>query len=120
MEQAYCSINRSDKAAGGSALTIAASLAADPWSLFLFAMKSSMTREKYRGRLVKFFDFVGVEGTSMPERARTFVKISKNDRARLFDTILQFAQMQRERVERKEISLGTLGNYIKALKLFCE
>ena len=83
-------------------------------------MKSSMTREKYRGRLVKFFDFVGVEGTSMPERARTFVKISKNDRARLFDAILQFAQMQRERVEPKEISLGTLGNYIKALKLFCE
>lgn len=68
----------------------------------------------------KFFDFVGVEGTSMPERARTFVKISKNDRARLFEVILQFAQMQRERVERKEINLGTLGNYIKAFKLFCE
>jgi hypothetical protein len=48
----------------------------------------------------KFFDFVGVEGTSMPERARIFVKISKNDRARLFDAILQFAQMQGERVER--------------------
>lgn len=55
----------------------------------------------------------------MPERARTFVKMSKNDRAQLFDAILQFAQMQRESVERKEINLGTLGNYIKALKLFC-
>lgn len=63
MEQAYCSINRSGKAAGGSALTIAASLAADLWWLFLFALKSPMTREKYRGRLAKFFDFVGVEGT---------------------------------------------------------
>jgi hypothetical protein len=47
-----------------------------------------MTREKYRGRLAKFFDFVGVEGTSMPERARTFVEMSKNDRAWLFDSIL--------------------------------
>jgi len=97
MEQAYCSINRSGKAASGSTLTIAASLAADLWWLFLFAMKSPMTREKYRGRLAKFFDFVGVEGTSMPEQARTFVKISKNDRARLFDAVLQFAQMQREK-----------------------
>ncbi len=50
MEQAYCSINRSGKA-GESALTIAASLAADLWWLFLFAMKSPMTREKYRCRL---------------------------------------------------------------------
>jgi hypothetical protein len=108
------------KPAGGSALIIAASLTADSWWLFLFAMKSPMTREKYRGRLVKFFDFVGVEGTSMPERARTFVEMSKNDRAWLFDAILQFAHMQRERVEHKEISLGTLGNHIKALKLFCE
>jgi hypothetical protein len=26
----------------------------DPWSIFLYRMKAPMTREKYRGRLVKF------------------------------------------------------------------
>jgi hypothetical protein len=36
----------------------------DPWSLFLYGMKAPMTREKYRGRLAKFFDFIGfIEGT---------------------------------------------------------
>jgi hypothetical protein len=61
--KAYGQGQQNPKPAGGSALTIAASLAADLWWLFLFAMKSPMTREKYRGRLAKFFDFVGVEGT---------------------------------------------------------
>jgi hypothetical protein len=30
----------------------------DPWSIFLYGMKAPMTREKYRGRLAKFFDFL--------------------------------------------------------------
>jgi hypothetical protein len=30
------------------------------WSIFLYGMKAPMTREKYRGRLAKFFDFVGL------------------------------------------------------------
>ena len=34
----------------------------DPWSIFLYGMKPPMTREKYRGRLAKFFDFIGVIG----------------------------------------------------------
>lgn len=34
----------------------------DPWSLFLYGMKAPMTREKYRGRLAKFFDFIGMTG----------------------------------------------------------
>ena len=36
----------------------------DPWSIFLYVMKAPMTREKYRERLAKFFDFVVLtEGT---------------------------------------------------------
>jgi hypothetical protein len=27
----------------------------DPWSIFLYGMKAPLTREKYRGRLAKFF-----------------------------------------------------------------
>ena len=30
----------------------------DPWSIFLYGMKAPMTREKYRERLAKFFDFI--------------------------------------------------------------
>jgi hypothetical protein len=32
----------------------------DPWSIFLYGMNAPMTREKYRGRLAKFFDFTGL------------------------------------------------------------
>jgi len=43
----------------------------DPWSLFLYGMKAAMTRERYRGRLAKFFDFIGLTEGTMEERAKT-------------------------------------------------
>ena len=33
---------------------------------------------------------------------------------------MNFVVFQKERMERKEISEGTIGNYYKAIKLFCE
>jgi hypothetical protein len=39
-----------------------ASSTMDPWSIFLYGMKAPMTKEKYRGRLAKFFDFIGLTG----------------------------------------------------------
>jgi hypothetical protein len=33
---------------------------------------------------------------------------------------MKFIVYQKERVSRKEISEGTIGNYYKAIKLFCE
>ena len=38
----------------------------------------------------------------------------------MFVSVLRFAQAEKERVEKGEISPGTLRNYIKAVKLFCE
>jgi hypothetical protein len=36
----------------------------NPYSSFIFAMNSPLTREKYIGRLAKFFDFIEItEGT---------------------------------------------------------
>ena len=40
----------------------ASSSTMDPWSIFLYGMKAPMTREKYRGRLAKFFDFIVLTG----------------------------------------------------------
>jgi hypothetical protein len=39
----------------------------DPWSIFLYGMKAPIIREKYRGRLAKFFDFVGLTEGTMEE-----------------------------------------------------
>lgn len=52
----------------------------DPWSLFLYGMKAPMTREKYRGRVAKFFDFVGLTEGTMEERAKTFTERGKKQR----------------------------------------
>jgi hypothetical protein len=32
----------------------------DPWSLFLYAMKAPMTKDRYKSRVAKFFDFIGL------------------------------------------------------------
>ncbi len=37
----------------------------DPWSLFIYAMKAPMTRDKYQTRVAKFFDFAGIPGTTV-------------------------------------------------------
>lgn len=37
----------------------------DPWSSFLYGMKAPMTKENYRGRLAKFFDFIGLTKGTM-------------------------------------------------------
>ena len=57
----------------------------DPWSLFLYGMKAPMTREKYRGRLAKFFDFIGLtDSSTMEERAKAFTERSKKEPEWLF------------------------------------
>jgi hypothetical protein len=42
----------------------------DPWSLFIYAMKAPMTRDRYQTRVAKFFDFAGISGTTLEEKAR--------------------------------------------------
>jgi hypothetical protein len=92
----------------------------DPWSIFLYGMKAPMTREKYRGRLAKFFDFIGLTEGTMEERAETFTQRGKRQPDWVFVNVLRFANVQKERVANGEISPATLRNYIKAIKLFCE
>jgi hypothetical protein len=40
----------------------------DPWKLFLNAMRSPMTRDRYQTRVAKFFDFIGIPGKTSLER----------------------------------------------------
>jgi hypothetical protein len=95
----------------------------DPYSMFLFAMRSPKTREKCTGRLRMFFDFIGIPGDSMVERSKVFCERAKNNdnsRGWAFSSIIQYVQHQKERAERKEITAGTVKNYFQVIKLFCE
>ncbi len=71
----------------------------DPWSIFLYGIKAPMTREKYRGRLAKFFDFVGLTGGTMEERAKAFTERGERQPDWVFLSVLRFAHAQKERVQ---------------------
>jgi len=96
-------------------------LAQDIWSLYLFALKSPVTRQKYKTRLDKFFNFIGLEGNTTEERSNNFIQKYKTEGGQwVFNCILKFMQFHLERVNRKEITGSTIQNYLKSIKLFCE
>ena len=51
----------------------------DPYSLFLNAIKSSETREKYDRRLLLFLDFLKIPGSTMKERCIFLTEDSKKN-----------------------------------------
>jgi hypothetical protein len=54
----------------------------DTWSLYLYALKSPMTRQKYQKRLEKFFDFLGIEGSTVEDKSKKFfqrIQVEEND-----------------------------------------
>jgi hypothetical protein len=94
----------------------------DPWSLFLYAMKAPMTKDRYKTRVAKFFDHIGLDdkGQKVEEKARIFADKGKEDINWAFTSILKFIHFHKERVDRKEISSATVRNYAKSIKLFCD
>ena len=51
----------------------------DHWTLYLYAMKSSVTRDKYQKRLGKFFDFIRLEAGSIEDKSKVFVEKARKD-----------------------------------------
>ena len=92
----------------------------NPWTLYLYAMKSPVTRDKYQKRLGKFFDFIRLEGATIEDKSRVFVEIARKDGNWAFNNIIRFIQFQNSRVIQKEISGATVRNYVKSIKLFCD
>lgn len=89
--------------------------------IYYFALKSAVTRDKYRRRLENFFNFIEVRGESFEDKCNNFCEQSRlkgNEWA--FNVILQFLKFHLERVNRKEITGSTIQNYVKSIKLFCE
>ena len=80
-------------------------------------MRSPATKEKYLIRLGKFLNFLNLQGT-LEDKARAFAEKGKADSTWAFNGILKFIQFQKERFNRKEITAGTIRNYVKSIKLF--
>jgi hypothetical protein len=87
---------------------------------FIYALKTVGSQREYPGRLKKLFIHLGLAGT-LEEQATAFLQLAKqNDSQWLQDTIISFINHHKQRVQRKELSAGTLHNYYCAVKLFCE
>jgi hypothetical protein len=74
----------------------------DPWSLFIYAMKAPMTRNRYQTRLAKFFDFIGIAGTRLEDRARAFAERGENDSNWVLNNIVKFVHFQNNRVNKEK------------------
>jgi hypothetical protein len=98
----------------------------DTWSLYLYALKSPVTRQKYQKRLEKFFDFLGMEGTTVEYKSKSFINRiqfedeNNNNKQWIFNNLIKFMQFHLDKVNRKEITGATVRNYVKSIKLFCE
>jgi hypothetical protein len=93
----------------------------DPFTLFVYGIRSPYTKESYFRRLRSFFDAIDLgRGETFEERCNSFAHRARTDSNWAFSNIIRFLHYQKERVERKEITAGTLRNYVKTLKMFCE
>jgi hypothetical protein len=79
--------------------------------LYLYAIKSPATKEKYLMKLGRFLDFVNMQEVNkkskLEDKARVFAKIGRGDSAWAFNNIIRFIQLQKDRFNRKEITAGT-------------
>jgi len=89
-----------------------------PYENFLFGMKSKETKRQHPHRLDKFLVFLNLQGT-IQEKCTELYKIANENVNAFQANIIRFINTQRERIERNEITEGTVCNYVKAIKLFC-
>lgn len=93
----------------------------DPYAMFIYTIRSPYTKASYVRRLKRFFDFIRFDtGAEFPERCNSFVEKGVKDPKWAFTQVLNFLQCHKERVDRKEITAGTLRNSYKTIKSFCE
>ena len=93
-----------------------------PLYSFMYALKSSEARRQYPKRLKLLFDYLKLSG-SLQEQAIEFLNKAKQQESGAQwaqYSIMVFLDSHKERVRRKELAAGTLKNYYRAAKLFCE
>src|SRR5215212_8325303 len=86
----------------------------------MYALKSSEARRQYPKRLKMLFDYLKLQG-QLEEQAKVFLDNAKQMGIQWAqDAIMIFLDFHKERVRSKELAAGTLKNYYRAAKLFCE
>ena len=91
-----------------------------PFQNFSYALKSKDVKRQYPAMLSRFLNFIDIEGETIEEKCNFFYNFAKSieNRKALESELMRYIIFHEERIKRKEISSGTLRNYIKAIKLF--
>ena len=81
----------------------------DAYSLYVYAIRSPVTRDVYLRRLRIFFNHIQILSMDEPMdvRCNIFAEKASSNPKWAFNKILEFLQFQKERVENKEISPAT-------------
>src|SRR5215207_2895540 len=96
-------------------------LGVSPYAKFKLALKSKEVQRQYPNLLERFLDFGKFEGLDVEQKAIKFCDFVKSKTSEeVEDLVIRFVLYQKERIDKQEITPGTLRNYIKALKLFCK
>jgi hypothetical protein len=90
-----------------------------PYQNFIYALKSKDVKRQYPTMFSRFLNFIGSQGESLEKCASFYECASSVDNRRLVESEpMGHISFQENRITRKEISSGTLRNYIKSIKLF--
>ena len=90
-------------------------------SIYANATNLSEVKRQYPNLLEKFLDICKFEGTNMEQKANKFYLFARSkSQEELEDLVIKFILFHTERIDKGEITSGTLRNYVKALKLFCK
>src|SRR5215212_12089677 len=95
----------------------------DPYALFIYALNSPVTRERYSTRLRYFLTKIGLtdnDNKSLEQLCKIFVEKGKQDPNWIVDNIVAFLIEYKDRYDRRVISGSTIRNYIKVVKLLSE
>jgi hypothetical protein len=96
------------------------SMEIDPFSLFTNAIRAEQTKRKYQARLNTFFNYILIPNTNLDEKCKIFIKNCLGNPKYVMNSIFRFIIYLKERMQRKEIDVSTIYNYLKPIKLFCE
>ncbi len=95
----------------------------NPYSRFLYAISNKETLDYYQRKFKFFLDYLEIDGADISEQANNLykkIKLEATDSDWFRDTLINYITYQKSRVTGKQITAGTLRNYYKPIKLFCD
>ena len=93
-------------------------LSIDPLTEFFDAIKNPETKKRYTRRLEIFFDYIGVEGSTLQKKAKDFMHRARDPLWATY-SINEYIRYQKDRAEKGKIEESTIPNFYKPIKLFC-